>query len=368
MPTVAVLAVGARQLARAERQPLSIRGADISFLLQEESAGQTYTHRGRQRRVEQILADVGATHVRLRVWVDPASGYSDADDALRLARRARDVGLGVVLDLHYSDSWADHSSQTTPSAWAGQQIDQLVDTVHEYTADLVTRFADNGTAVDIVQIGNEITNGLLWPTGYLDGSDDAWGRLGRLVNSGIAGAGAAAGARPEIALHISTGGSRQASEAFFDKLTAAGVTDWDIAAVSYYPFWNGPLADLADTLTGLAGRFGKDVLVAETSHPWTLRGVDGVIGPDLVTTQGELAEPRRHPATPAGQATYFQTLREVLANVPDGRGLGFLDWEPEWLPGVGAQPGDTSDPYSNLTMFDYSGVALPSIDTAFRKP
>lgn len=373
LPVVAAVALGSDRLVRPGRAPLSVRGADISFVLQEEAIGRTYRHHGRPRRVEQILADGGATHVRLRVWVDPAPGSSGADEALVLAQRAHDAGLRVVLDLHYSDSWADHTTQTPPAAWAGQSIDQLAGTVADYTQTLLTRFADSGAPVDIVQIGNEITNGLLWPTGFLDGTDESWPRLARLLDSGIAGARASrrGGRGPRVALHVSTGGSRQASETFFEKITHAGVTDFDIAAVSYYPFWNGPLSDLADTLGGLAGRFGKDVLVVETAYPWTLTdpGSGAGVAANIVQTRAQLPERTRHPPTPAGQAGYFDGLRTVLRDVPHGRGLGFLDWEPAWLPGVGATPdGDQSDPYANLTMFDLDGDALPSMDTAFRRP
>lgn len=379
VPSAVVIAVGADRLSRKAEQPLVVRGADVSFLLQEERVGHSYSHHGRTRRVEQILADAGATHVRLRVWVAPPPGYSDANDALELAQRARDVGLNVVLDLHYADFWADHTNQPTPAAWAGQPIDQLADTVHDYTAGLLTRFSDNGAAVDIVQIGNEITNGMLWPNGYLDGSDESWGRLAKLVSAGIAGAGSSRvhGPRPRTALHISTGGDRARSETFFDSLDAAGVTDFDVIALSYYPFWNGPLSDLAGTLGGLAGRFDKDLLVAETAYPWTLpegsvadeqSASGGQAGADLVRTLGQLPEHGRHPPTRAGQSSYFEALRAVLVAVPGGRGLGFLDWEPEWLPGVGATPGEPSDPYRNLTMFDHTGQALPSVDVAFRRP
>ena len=144
---------------------LSVRGADISFTLQEEAAGTQYRDlRGRKGSVERILAGSGGNYVRLRVWTDPPAGYSTLDSALTLAKRAKRAGLKVLLDLHYSDFWADPGKQPTPKAWQGQDLPTLAETVRHYTRHAVAAFARQGTPVDMVQVGNEVTSGMLFPT------------------------------------------------------------------------------------------------------------------------------------------------------------------------------------------------------------
>ena len=141
------------------------------------------------RPVERILARHGATYVRLRVWTDPPAGYSDEASALAMARRAKRAGLKVLLNLHYSDFWADPAHQTTPAAWQGQDLATLARTVHDYTRDIVARFARHGAPVDMVQIGNEVTAGMLWPEGQIYREDGAhFPEFCTLLKAGIAGA------------------------------------------------------------------------------------------------------------------------------------------------------------------------------------
>ena len=142
------------------RKALRIRGADLSFTLQEYAAGKHFSDGGRVRPVEEILARHGATWSRLRLWVDPPAGYSNLRTTIAMARRARRAGLKILLDLHYSDFWADPGHQTTPAAWAGQDLPTLAATVRTYTRKTLRQFADAGVPVDMVQIGNEITAGM----------------------------------------------------------------------------------------------------------------------------------------------------------------------------------------------------------------
>jgi arabinogalactan endo-1,4-beta-galactosidase len=137
---------------------------------------------------------------------------------------------------------------------------------------------------------------------------------------------------------------------------------FDVIGLSYYPFWHGSLAALRSNLNDLATRYGRDLVLAETSYPWTLGNGDQL--GNLIGSPSQLPDGGSFPATPTGQAGYFEQLRAVLAAVPSGRGGGFFDWEPGWLPGVGWSPGQ-GNPNDNLTMFDWSGNALPSLN-AFR--
>jgi arabinogalactan endo-1,4-beta-galactosidase len=345
-----------------------IRGADISFTLQEEAAGAVYRLDGHRAPVERVLRKAGANWVRLRVWVDPPAGYSDLGSALRLAERAKRADLKVLLDLHYSDFWADPGKQPIPAAWAGQDLATLATTVHDYTADVIAAFARHHSPVDMVQIGNEITAGLLWPVGqiYPPGTDvQRWPEFATLVKAGLAGARAAnpRGHRLRTMLHIDRGGDNGGSQWFFDHVLAQGV-QFDVIGESFYPFWHGPLAALQANLDDLATRYGKPMAVVETAYPWTMADGDDLA--NLITDPAVLPDGAAYPPTPAGQAAYFKALRRVIRDVPGGLGLGFFDWEPEWIPGVGWEPG-AGNPNDNLTMFDFSGRALPSVRAAFNE-
>jgi arabinogalactan endo-1,4-beta-galactosidase len=342
----------------------AIRGADISFTLAEEAAGTRYTWDGHRMPVERLLRAAGATWLRLRVWTNPPPGYSDLRQALILAARARRAGLKVLLDLHYADFWADPGKQPTPAAWAGQDLATLARTVHDYTAGVIRAFARQGSPIDMVQIGNEITAGMLWPLGQIYGGDvQRWPEFTTLVKAGLAGAraGNPRGHRLRTMLHIDRGGDNGGSQWFFDHVLAQGV-EFDVIGQSFYPFWHGPMAALTANLNDLATRYGKPLVVAETAYPWTMTDGDDLA--NILTDPALLPDGGTYPPTPAGQAAYFRALRAVLRGVPHGLGAGFFAWEPEWLPGVGWEPG-AGNPNDNLTMFDHRGRALPSIRTAF---
>ncbi|HZC28050.1 MAG TPA: glycosyl hydrolase 53 family protein [Actinopolymorphaceae bacterium] len=353
--------------AAGARRALGVRGADISFTLQEEAVGNTVRDlQGTVRPIEKIIAAYGGTHVRLRVWTNPPAGYSTLASALALGRRAHQAGLGILLDLHYSDFWADPGKQPTPVAWQGQDLATLSQTVHDYTRDAIAAFARQHTPVDMVQIGNEVTSGMLFPTGELyptDGRPQQWPAFTTLLKAGVAGAlaGAPEDHRPRIMLHIDRGGDNGGSVWFFDHMLEFEVP-FDVIGESYYPIWHGSLADLRANLDDLATRYGKDIVVVETAYPWTAADGDGE--KNFYPGATPLPDEGTYPATPLGQAAFFEALRQVLLGVPDDRGLGFFDWEPGWLPGVGWEPG-AGTPNDNLTMFDFSGRGLPSL-RAFR--
>lgn len=340
---------------------VEIRGADISFTLQEEAIGQSVHVDGKILPIEQILSQHGASHVRLRVWVDPADGTSDLESALTLAARADDAGMELLLDLHYSDTWADRTNQQTPAAWRGQDVDELASSVESYTEDVVATFAAQGTPVDIIQIGNEVTLGMLWPAGQIYRQDgERWEDFARLLKAGASGAAQGnPSAPPAVMVHTDTGGDVGMSTYFFDRMRAHQV-EFDYIGLTYYPFWQGSLADLEHNLHTLAERYGKDIVIAETAYPWTLSNS----GPSVVETAQALPHAAAHPPTPAGQAAFFESLRRILRDVPHGHGAGFFVWEPGWLPGVNATP-EVGTTHGNLTLFDWQGRGLPALD-AFR--
>ena len=362
---VAFAAVRIPGRAGAQPQSTAIRGADISSALQVEATGRRVFVGDTEVPVERLLAEAGASFVRLRIWVGPQSGDSDAESALILARRAKSVGLKVLLDLHYSDSWADPQNQDIPAAWLGQDLPTLTETVGSYTRGLIADFARQGTPVDMVQVGNEVTWGMLWPVGAVHGEHgEHWDAFAALLNAGIAGVRAAtpAGHHTAVMLHTDRGGDPEGARHFYSSVVAAGVDDFDVIGLSYYPFWHGSLATLQTTLHELADRFeDKDLVIAETAYPWTGDHQTDVLHP---VDPSALPDGSTFAATELGQAAYFAALREVLGNVPNGRGRGFLVWEPAWLPGISAESG-SSPTNLNLAMFDAQGRALPSVEVAF---
>lgn len=357
-----------------------IRAADLSMTAEVESLGGRYFADGREVDLFEWCAASGLTAVRLRLWFDPRDqggrsyqgGGNDLATTLALARRAHAAGLDLLLDLHYSDFWTDPKKQQLPKAWLGLSHAEVCAAVHRCTADVLAALLDQGTPAGWVQVGNEITNGMLWPHGQIprydfeartfEGEDPlAWDRLADLLHAGL-------DAVPEQVgriLHLDFGGAGDLYRGWFDQATARDL-DFDIIGLSYYPFWHGTLADLGANLTDLVDRYDKDVLVVETSYAWTAASPPG----HHQVFSADLAEVGGYPASPAGQSAFLTDLAATIAAVPGGRGLGLVYWEPAWLPVPGtswaspagmayaedvAEPGN---PWANQALFDFDGNAL----------
>jgi arabinogalactan endo-1,4-beta-galactosidase len=339
-----------------------IVGYDISSLQQVEDEGRTFSQEDGVRPLEHILGRHGATHVRLRLWVDPPLPYNDLPRLLAMAKRVKVAGLQLLVDFHYADFWADPGKQPTPQRWQNQDLPTLAQTVQDYTRSVVAALASQGTPAEMVQIGNEVTNGMLWPQGQIYGSGpERWAEFTTLLKAGIAGAraGAPAGQRPRVMVHIDRGGDNAGSRYFFDHLQAHGVA-FDLIGLSYYPWWHGPLSNLQYNLNDLAKAYHKGICVVETAYPWTFADGDGY--PNNVGPGTFLYTPYR--ATPKGQLSYLRKLLSVVRSTPGGHGLGLFYWEPAWIPGVGWEPG-AGDAWDNLTLFDFKGRSLPGI-TAYQ--
>lgn len=339
---------------------ISVVGADFSSLLQQEANHQPFQADGVAAPLENILSANGLNYSRIRLWVDPEPGSNDLTTALVLAQRSAAAGMDIVLDLHYSDTWADHEDQELPAAWADLDRHELVETVRSYTKEVVQAFADQGTPVSMVQIGNEVTNGMLWSWGKIGLPwGEYWDGFAELYEAGVEGALAStSGSPPLIMLHIHAGGDRRALGGFLDKALEHDMT-FDVIGVTYYPFWNGSLENLGRTLHFLAERYSRDIVVVETGYPWTLADPAGCS--NIVQEAESLPSPRTYPPTPTGQASYFQDLRKVVRRVPNGHGLGFFVWEPAWMPEV-RLTGSVCNRYAGLTLFDWHGNALPAMD------
>lgn len=243
-------------------------GADISFLPQLEARGIKFSDAGKEKDAIQILKDHGFNYIRLRIFNEPArdSGYSpgrgfcDLEHTRAMAKRVKAAGMKLLLDFHYSDTWADPGKQFKPAAWKGKSFPELKQAVYDFTRDVMQALKDQGTAPDMVQVGNEINHGMIWPEGSIRHLDS----LAQLIYAGINGVRAVAPATT-IMLHVALGGQYDESVFFYDAMLQRQVP-FDVIGLSYYPKWHCTLADLEYNLDELARRYNKDVIVVEYSH------------------------------------------------------------------------------------------------------
>jgi beta-galactosidase len=268
-------------------------GADISFLPELENRGVKFSDKGVQKDAIQILKAHGFNYIRLRIFHDPArdSGYSpgkgfcDLQHTLQMAARIKAAGMKFLLDFHYSDYWADPGKQYKPEAWKGKAFPVLVDSVYGYTRQVMQALRSQGTLPDMVQVGNEINHGMIWPEGGSSSPDS----LAQLVYAGICGV-KAVDPTAVIMLHIALGGQNDESHYFLDNMLERKVP-FDVIGLSYYPKWHGTLADLRYNVNDLARAYQKDVIIVEYSQ-------------------------------------FKRAVNEIGFTVPDGRGKGTCIWEP----------------------------------------
>ncbi len=339
----------------ASTPTLAFAGADVSALARIEQAGGMFRDGGRPGDAISILRARGANGFRLRLFVSPNDSDVQVNDlpyTVALAARVKASGAKLLLDLHYSDTWADPGHQATPSAWAALSFDSLEARVEAYTAGVIATLKRAGALPDIVQVGNEIDAGMLWPLGqlYVPGADTlaAWTRFTRLLKAGIRGVrdSLAPGDSVRIMLHYGQGGDPGGTQWFFDHMNAYGVP-YDLIGLSYYPWWHGTLNALRGNLLSTASRYGRDIIVVETSYPWRAGGWEG-----MVTASGAMA----WPATPQGQAQFLRDLTARVAAVPGNHGAGVVWWYPEAIlvPGLFVWGG------GSLALFDSTGNVLPA--------
>jgi len=335
---------------------IQIRGVDISSLKKNEDRGALYFNSsGQQGDAIALLRAGGANYARLKVWVNPADGYNNKARVLQMATRIKAAGMKLLIDFHYSDSWADPGKQVKPAAWNGLSFTALRDALYNHTFDVCNSLRLQGTPADMVQIGNETNPGMLLP----DGSTNNWNNLAQLLTAG-SNAAKAANASTRIMLHLAEGGNNSLFRWWFDNATQRGVP-FDVIGASYYPYWHGPLSGLQANLNDMASRYNKDVVVAETAYGFTLAQDD--FEPNIFNSS--LQQAGGYPATPAGQVQQLRDVFNVVRNVPNGRGLGVFYWEPAWT----AQAGSGWDPtnpnsgngWENQAVFDYNSRALPAL-------
>lgn len=338
-------------------------GVDVSELLQLERSGARYSDRGVIKSPFTIFHNEGVNWMRVRLFVNPINTgplTNDLPYTIALARRIKKSGFKLLLDIHYSDGWADPHQQSMPKAWAGLSHEELVQQVRRYTREAVSSLVAADATPDMVEIGNEISNGMLWEDGRVTptSTDSAqWARLSDLLKAGVEGV-KASSATPKIMIHIDKGGDVEASKLFYDHILAGGV-HFDVIGLSDYPWWQGTLTQLRTNLTSLANAYGKPLIVVETGFPWVPQSIS-VDGHDYNALQA-VAEVLHFPATPTGQADYMQSLINTIQATPNHLGAGVFYWAAAWIPNTAWGPPPWSKDWEQRALFDSHGNVLPAL-------
>lgn len=362
-----------------------IMGMDISSVLAEEASGVVYYNEaGEEEDLFEILADAGINYIRVRVWNDPfdeeghgyGGGNNNVEAAVEIGKRAAAYGMKLLVDFHYSDFWADPSKQFEPKAWKGMQVSDKKEALYDFTLESLKTIADAGADIGMVQIGNEINNGL---AGVKSQSD-----IMELLKSGSEAVRTFAkdsSKEIQIIVHYTDVENREDILNKAKKLEDTGV-DYDIFGISYYGFWHGTMENMTSVLKEISNTYGKKTCIMETSYMYTTEDGDA-----FGNSVGEANAMDAYSATVQGQTSY---MRDVMAAAVEAGALGIFYWEGAWIP-VGSDHDSNSllweehgsgwassyaseyDPndagryyggssWDNQAFFDFEGHVLPSLD------
>ena len=357
-----------------------VKGMDLSTLLELERCGAKYYDNGEERDLLAIMKSYDVDTIRIRLWNDPWSetgesygaGENDLKTSLEIAKRVTAAGFGVLLNFHYSDFWADPGKQIKPKAWADYGVKELEQAVYDYTLESMQTFLDAGVNITMVQVGNELSNGLLWPEGKVPNYDN----IATFVNAGIHAVRKADATIP-VMIHLDNGGNNALYREWFDNFTKRG-EDFEIIGLSYYPFWHGSLQMLNDNMNDIAERYGKDLVIAEVSMGYTMedyKNYEKLSDEERkgYVTRPALVEKIEYPMTKQGQYDFMEDFLNRISHIKGGKGKGFFYWEPAWIPVPGSgwatpaslkymnDPGPCGNEWANQALFDYDGNALPTL-------
>lgn len=364
----------------AKRHMKFVKGMDLSTLLELERCGAKYYDNGEERDLLAIMKSYDVDTIRIRLWNDPWSetgesygaGENGLKTSLEIAKRVTAAGFGVLLNFHYSDFWADPGKQIKPKAWADYGVKELEQAVYDYTLESMQTFLDAGVNITMVQVGNELSNGLLWPEGKVPNYDN----IATFVNAGIRAVRKADAAIP-VMIHLDNGGNNALYREWFDNFTKRG-EDFEIIGLSYYPFWHGSLQMLNDNMNDIAERYGKDLVIAEVSMGYTMedyKNYEKLSDEERkgYATRPALVEKIEYPMTKQGQYDFMEDFLNRISHIKGGKGKGFFYWEPAWIPVPGSgwatpaslkymnDPGPCGNEWANQALFDYDGNALPTL-------
>ena len=286
--------------SKAQNQQFA-KGADISWLSEMESKGQKfYNDAGNQQDCRLILRDHCLNSIRLRVWVNPTNGFCGKADVVAAALKVAKMGFRIMIDFHYSDSWADPGQQTKPSAWTNYTTTQLIQAIYDHTFDVMSTLAQNGIYPEWVQVGNETNNGMLWDDGK---ASTNMANFAKMISSGYKAV-KAVSPKSKVIVHLSNGFDNALFRWMFDGLKNNGA-QWDVIGMSFYPTttdWQTLITQCLSNMNDMVTRYSKEVLISE-------------VGLDQNAPQ-----------------TTFDLLTDLMTKVrsiPNNKGLGVFYWEPE---------------------------------------
>ncbi len=340
-----------------------VLGADLSYVNQILDHGGVYRDSGAVEDPYRIFKQYGANVIRFRLFHTPAwtkdiygaqgtRMYHDPEDVKEGIERTKALGMKVLLDFHYSDTWADPHKQIIPEAWEGLDLEKLHDSVYNYTVRVLSDLNALGLMPEYVQVGNEINPGFLLPVG------DRWERTDDfiyLLNAGIKAVRDVSGntsIKPGIMLHIA---QPENVNPWFDGLSEAGIMDFDIIGFSYYSKWSSiPIETISTIVKSMKSKFQKEVMILETAYPWTTGYAD-----DYPNIFGASDIVSGYPATQQGQYDYLVKLTQEII---DGGGSGIFYWEPAWITSdIKTQWGQGSA-WENNALFDFDGKPVKGMN------
>jgi arabinogalactan endo-1,4-beta-galactosidase len=334
------------------------KGMDLSFQSELEDYSLNYKdENGTPVELLDFISENGTNLVRLKLWHTPQNGENSLDNVKTYAQRIKANQLDFLLNVHYSDFWADPGNQTPPIAWQNMTNEEINIAIYEYTKDVVTQLKNQNTLPDIIQIGNETDSGFLWNYGKVwNAFSTNWGNYATLVNEAIRAV-KDVDDSIKIMLHHS---SVENAIFFFNELEAFHV-DFDIIGLSYYPQFQTKNLNLVQTkLNEMATSFNKDILLVEVAYPFTLSWNDN--STNFIGSTDQILD--EFPPTPEGQKAYFEWLVNTIKTIPNNRGIGFCYWAPDWVAFSGNENTSTSgSAWENQCMFDFNFKALPVFDS-----
>lgn len=344
-------------LVSGQKKPVYL-GADLSYVNEIEDCGAYFRQNGQKTDPYELFAQKGSNLVRLRLWHNPSiNSYSGLEDVKKSIRRAKLAKSAVLLDFHYSDTWADPAHQEMPKAWKNaRDLKTLGDSIYNYTLNTLLKLNAHDLMPEMVQVGNETNSEILQPTSKAKDEID-WKRNAFLFNRGIAGVREASkrtGKKVEILLHIA---QPENALKWFAQATGNGITDFDWIGISYYPLWSEYKFDRApQAFKTLIDTYKRPFLIVETSYPYNMKNVDQAnnILDDKALIDG-------YPATPEGQKRYMTDLTSIVLTAG---GNGVIYWEPAWVTSSCKTLWGQGSHWENATFFDSGNQneALPAFD------
>lgn len=342
------------------RLPRFLTGADISYYGYITQHGGIYRYDHKKANLAYILRAAGCNTARLRLWHRASrketmkygrlGTLNNLAYTLPLAEQVKHQGLYLILNMHFSDTWADPGHQVTPAAWKALPLSKLRVRVFDYARRVIRTLREHDAMPNMVMVGNEINNGMLWPEGKLWKDHHArWGRLASLLRAGIGGVEAGSGPhKPVIMIQVAYFPHRPYSWTFLQHLIRRGV-HFDVIGYDYYPYWDGAIAHLRSRLTTLARRIHKPIIVAETAYPWANNHYNN---------SWKARPGMSWPFSPSGQVAYIKQVISIVKRLPGHRGRGVWWWGAEYNSDYS---GFKNNPWSYRSLFNSHGEALPAL-------